>query len=80
MKNKQPEVYKMELTEQQLAEMQRIAMTLGAPPSASYAMSQQIVTLKSLEKFLRQYGIELPVSVDNVGGFSNGQQQSQKGS
>lgn len=73
------EIYKLELTEEQLWEMQKIAMSLGVPPSASYAAAQQIITIKSLEKFLQQFGIELPVSVDNLGGFSNGKQQPQKG-
>lgn len=60
---------KIELTEEQLREMEVIAMTLGAPPSASYSQCQQILTIKSLEKFLATFGIELPVSVDKLGGF-----------
>lgn len=66
---------KLELTEQQLREMEVIAMTLGAPPSASYSQCQQILTIKSLEKFLATYGIELPVSVDKLGGFSKPEQE-----
>lgn len=61
---------KLELTEQQLREMELIAVQLGAPPSASYSQCQQILTIKSLEKFLATFGIELPVSVDKLGGFS----------
>lgn len=69
---------KMELTEEQLTEMQRIAMTLGAPPSASYSHTQQIITLKSLEKFLATFGIDLPISVDKIGGYIVEQSPQQK--
>ena len=62
---------KLELTEQQLREMELIAVQLGAPPQASYSQCQQMLTIKSLEVLLAKYGIELPVSVDKLGGFTN---------
>lgn len=72
MKNKPTDngqYQRMELTEAMLAEMQTIAVTHGAPPSLNYAMTQQIITIKSLEQFLKTYGIELPVSVNKLGGY-----------
>ena len=67
--NNQTETIKLQLTSEMLFEMQKIAMTVGAPPSASYTECQQLITLKSLEIFLQTYGIELPISVDKLGGF-----------
>lgn len=66
---------KIELTEEMLREMELIAVQLGAPPSASYSQCQQVLTIKSLERFLATFGIELPVSVDKLGGFRKPEQE-----
>jgi hypothetical protein len=61
---------KFELTADMLAEMAKDAMALGVPATAiTYSQAQQILTIKTLERFLKTYGISLPVSVDEVGGY-----------
>lgn len=68
---------KLELTEAMLAEMERTAMGDGVPVKSelTYARLQQVLTIKALEKFLKTYGIDLPVSVDYIGGYGSNEQQ-----
>lgn len=68
-------INKMELTSDNLAEMQELAVRLGVESSLNYRELQQVLTIKSLELFLNQYGIDLPVSVDKLGGYKSGKEK-----
>lgn len=68
-------INKMELTSDNLAEMQELAVRLGVESSLDYRELQQVLTIKSLELFLNQYGIDLPVSVDKLGGYKSGKEK-----